>query len=82
MKEYGYGQTAISFTIVAFSAVFVLGSGIYGFIPPFNAFAIYLAVYCGLKLAQFVSDPKNENMRVLRTLAKNSKMTSGVEILG
>lgn len=81
LRRRGHGQTAITLWIVLLSAIVVLVAGIYGFIPPFNAFAIYLASYCAMKLMQYTCDPKNENMKVLKTMAKNTKKANDLGLL-
>ena len=42
---------------------------------------LYLAVYCGLRVLQYVFNPKDENMKVLRTMAKATKKVTEVNMV-
>ena len=80
LKKKNWNKIAITLSLVFISAIIIVVSGFIGFYL-WDLIALYIAVFCGIKLLQFAFNPKDENMKVLRTMAKTTKQLSEADLI-
>ena len=73
LKKKNWNKIMITLTLVFISAIVIVICGFKALVPPFDLIALYIAAFCGIKLLQYAFNPKDENMKVLRTMAKTTK---------
>ena len=80
LKKKNWNKIAITLSLVFISAVIIVVCSFIA-VSSWDLIALYIAVFCGIKLLQFVFNPKDENMKVLRTMAKTTKQLSEADLI-
>ena len=80
LKGRGWNKVAIAFVLVFVAAVVTFTCGIIG-VFTFDILALYLAVFCGFRLIRYAFNPEDENMKVLRAMAKTTKKMTAADIV-
>ena len=80
LKGRGWNKLAIAFSLVFVAAVVTFTCGIIG-VFTIDILALYLAVFCGVRLIKYAFNPQDENMKVLRAMAKTTKKMTVADIV-
>ena len=68
LKQHKWRKFAISAILLASSCIVTVLCGLMALLR-IDIVALYLAIYSGFKIIQFVANPKDDNMRVLKAMA-------------
>ena len=79
-EKMKWGKVAITTFLLIVSCIITVTCGIIAVFMR-TIIAFYLAFYCGLRVLQYAFNPKDENMKVLKAMAKVSKKMTATEDL-
>lgn len=78
--KYEFSKIGITLTLILISAIITVVCGIMGFMSV-DLIAIYICVFCGARLIEYAFNPNDENMKVLRAMAKTTKQMHQADLV-
>lgn len=80
LKKRNWNGFSIILSLVLISLIVIVICGFKAITPPFDIIAGYIAIFCGIKLLQYAFNAKDDNMKVLRTMAKTTKKLTEADL--